>query len=135
MKTSPPFAASASAPVSSSASRGSSSRVTAGFSLASGCRFLAIGSSPFFVTRIRSGVFYKSRVVSGVVSGVVRTKEKWAPGEKIRAFDPKRGDAVAVRGTEGHASPLLIRLFGPLEVWRDGEPLPPLRTRSGLWLL
>jgi predicted ATPase/DNA-binding SARP family transcriptional activator len=42
---------------------------------------------------------------------------------------------VAAGGTEGSVSPLLIRLFGPLEVRRDGEPLPPLRTRKGLWLL
>jgi DNA-binding SARP family transcriptional activator len=32
-------------------------------------------------------------------------------------------------------SGLVIRLFGPLEVCRDGEALPHLRTRKGGWLL
>src|SRR5205823_2118822 len=30
---------------------------------------------------------------------------------------------------------LVIRLFGSFEVWRDGQPLPTLRTRKGQWLL
>jgi DNA-binding SARP family transcriptional activator len=42
---------------------------------------------------------------------------------------------VAGGGAEGPGAPLVIRLFGPFEVWRDGEPLPPVRTRKGLWLL
>src|SRR5438094_7507290 len=30
---------------------------------------------------------------------------------------------------------LEMRLFGPMEVWVGGCPLPRLRTRKGLWLL
>src|SRR5262245_46843747 len=33
------------------------------------------------------------------------------------------------------ASPLLLRLFGPFEAQLHGQPLPPLRTRKGAWLL
>jgi predicted ATPase/DNA-binding SARP family transcriptional activator len=32
-------------------------------------------------------------------------------------------------------APLTIRLFGPLDVQVNGEPLPRLRSRKGLWLL
>src|SRR5690349_14552421 len=31
--------------------------------------------------------------------------------------------------------PLQIMLFGPLEVRVHGQPLPPLRSRKGAWLL
>lgn len=31
--------------------------------------------------------------------------------------------------------PLVIRLFGPMEVWVENKPMRPLRTRKGLWLL
>ena len=42
---------------------------------------------------------------------------------------------MTTAGANESASPLLIRLLGPIEVRRDGERLPPLRTRKGLWLL
>lgn len=32
-------------------------------------------------------------------------------------------------------APLVIRLFGAMEVKRQGRPLPPLRARAGRWLL
>src|SRR5579863_8654838 len=32
-------------------------------------------------------------------------------------------------------STLSIRLFGPFDVQAQGQPLPPLRTRKGQWLL
>jgi predicted ATPase/DNA-binding SARP family transcriptional activator len=32
-------------------------------------------------------------------------------------------------------APLVIRLFGAMEVQRQGRPLPPLRARAGRWLL
>ena len=32
-------------------------------------------------------------------------------------------------------STLCIRLFGPFDVQVQGQPLPPLRTRKGQWLL
>jgi predicted ATPase/DNA-binding SARP family transcriptional activator len=32
-------------------------------------------------------------------------------------------------------APLMIRLFGAMEVQRQGRPLPPLRARAGRWLL
>ncbi|MBI3722083.1 MAG: hypothetical protein HY248_05970, partial [Fimbriimonas ginsengisoli] len=32
-------------------------------------------------------------------------------------------------------APLVIRLFGAMEVQREGRPLPPLRARAGQWLL
>src|SRR5579871_3016687 len=31
--------------------------------------------------------------------------------------------------------PIMIRLFGPLEVSLHGRPLPPLRSQRGKWLL
>src|SRR5436190_220697 len=31
--------------------------------------------------------------------------------------------------------PLSIRLFGPFRAWVNGEPLPRLRSRKGVWLL
>ena len=36
---------------------------------------------------------------------------------------------------ESRSPPLAIRLFGGFDVQFDGEPLPPLRTRKGKWLL
>ncbi|MCW3052512.1 MAG: transcriptional activator [Chthonomonadales bacterium] len=32
-------------------------------------------------------------------------------------------------------SPLILRLFGPFDARRNGEPLPPLRSRRGHWVL
>src|SRR5438093_7944724 len=37
--------------------------------------------------------------------------------------------------TSPDALPLSVRLFGPLEVRLQGQPLRPLRTRRGEWLL
>jgi predicted ATPase/DNA-binding SARP family transcriptional activator len=37
--------------------------------------------------------------------------------------------------TGAAAPPFLLRLFGPMEVWRNGEPLPRVRARKGQWLL
>src|SRR5579872_1149019 len=43
--------------------------------------------------------------------------------------------AIVVMAEERPAAPLVFRLFGPPEVWVHGDPLPPLRSRKGLWLL
>src|SRR5215813_12438884 len=32
-------------------------------------------------------------------------------------------------------APLVITLFGPMQVLVQGQPLPPMRSRKGLWLL
>src|SRR4051794_37363066 len=32
-------------------------------------------------------------------------------------------------------APLVVHLFGPPSMRLDGKPLPPLRSRKGLWLL
>jgi predicted ATPase/DNA-binding SARP family transcriptional activator len=71
----------------------------------------------------------------GVVRCVVRAEEKRGQREKDQAFGKRGGRAVAARGTEGAASPLLIRLFGLFEARLGSEPLPALRTRKGLGLL
>ena len=37
--------------------------------------------------------------------------------------------------TETIAAPLVINLFGPMQLLADGHPLPRLRSRKGIWLL
>ena len=42
---------------------------------------------------------------------------------------------VTARPADRPAASLVLRLFGPLEVWQNGRPLPRLYSRKGQWLL
>ena len=46
-----------------------------------------------------------------------------------------KGIAMTMTTTEAAVAPLTIRLFGPLTVLVQGQPLPQLRSRKGQWLL
>src|SRR5258708_33968055 len=37
--------------------------------------------------------------------------------------------------TRTAAAALTLTLFGPMQAWVQGRPLPPLRSRKALWLL
>src|SRR5690242_12388044 len=37
--------------------------------------------------------------------------------------------------TESNIAPLALALFGPMQAWIDGRPLPHLRSRKALWAL
>src|SRR6266545_6287037 len=41
----------------------------------------------------------------------------------------------AAPGSPGQPAPLELGLLGPWAAWLHGQPLPPLRTRRGQWLL
>ena len=42
---------------------------------------------------------------------------------------------MTVPDSDSTAAPLVLSLFGPLQVLVDGQPLPRVRSRKGLWLL
>lgn len=51
-------------------------------------------------------------------------------------YDTKDNNRYALMTDSEATNPLLdVRLFGELVVKIDGKPLPPLRTRKGLWVL
>lgn len=49
--------------------------------------------------------------------------------------DAGSGGPIALIASAGEANPLTILLFGPMQVWVHGHPLPYLRSRKALWLL
>src|SRR5206468_9937784 len=53
----------------------------------------------------------------------------------IFARRARGGSTMASSSSDAAAEPLAIGLFGPFSVRRQGDPLPPLRTRKGQWLL
>jgi predicted ATPase/DNA-binding SARP family transcriptional activator/tetratricopeptide (TPR) repeat protein len=73
-----------------------------------------------------------------VHSSVVKIRGKaWSDQEfcKIAIDCCGKGGLIPVSAPDPIASPLTIRCLGPLDVHVDGQPLPPLRTRKGQWLL
>jgi predicted ATPase/DNA-binding SARP family transcriptional activator len=51
-----------------------------------------------------------------------------------KCFGPEEG-TLLMTVQEASAAPLVITLFGPIQVLVDGQPLPRLRSRKGIWLL
>lgn len=55
---------------------------------------------------------------------------------RLRMRQKKQKEVVAVIPTStGTECPLAMQMFGPLEVHTDGQPLPRLHSRKGLWVL
>ena len=69
------------------------------------------------------------------MKGCLVEQEKRVSTEDILTRITERELQWQRREPDESGTPLVIRLFGPLEVWRNGQPLPRLRSRKGLWLL
>src|SRR5689334_830714 len=63
-----------------------------------------------------------------------KAKEKCGRTENLEAILAGRQPMLAI-DIDSAASPLAMRLFGPMDVRVQGRPLPQLRSRKGYWLL